>query len=92
MLAVGTGNRDPAVWEDPGTFVVDRFASPSAPHLLSFGRGAHYCLGANLARMTLEETVRGFAAREVVPVSDLDQVPWRVVLGRSPAELPVKVA
>ena len=41
----------------------DRHVSPrpARPKLLSFGSGPHYCLGAALARMTLEEVVRGAA-------------------------------
>jgi cytochrome P450 len=81
LLAVITGNRDPAVWQHAESFDVQRFTRPSAPRLLSFGTGAHYCLGANLARMTLEETVAGFVTR------DLEDVRWRQVLGRSPASL-----
>ena len=91
LLSVLVGNRDPAVWTDPDTFDVDRFAGSNPPRLLSFGSGAHYCLGASVARMTLEETVRGFVARDVASVGDLDDVEWRLVLGRSPATLPVQV-
>jgi hypothetical protein len=39
--------------------------------------------------MTLEETVTGFVARDVRPVGDVDDVEWRLVLGRSPTSLPV---
>jgi cytochrome P450 len=87
LLAVITGNRDPAVWQHAESFDVQRFTRPSAPRLLSFGTGAHYCLGANLARMTLEETVAGFVARDIMPAEDLEDVRWRQVLGRSPASL-----
>jgi cytochrome P450 len=89
LLSVMTANRDPAVWERPDTFDVDRFNQPSPPRMLSFGTGPHYCLGASLARMTLEEMVNGLASREVSPAGDLDRVEWRLVLGRSPAALPV---
>ncbi len=91
LLSVLMGNRDPAVWERPHAFEIDRFTRPDAPRLFSFGTGAHYCLGASLARMTLEETVIGFAVRDVRPVSDVENVEWRLVLGRSPASLPVRV-
>jgi cytochrome P450 len=92
LLSVMTANRDPGVWAEPDAFVVDRFESTAAPKLLSFGTGAHYCLGASLARMTLEEAVLGLAANPLTPTTDLDEVDWRVVLGRSPVTLPVAVA
>jgi cytochrome P450 len=43
LLAAG---RDPERYEDPDAFVPDRGASH-----LSFGHGAHFCVGAQLARM-----------------------------------------
>ncbi len=42
-------NRDPDVFDDPHTFLIDR--SPNPPQ--SFGIGEHFCLGANLARLSL---------------------------------------
>ena len=42
-------NRDPTIFDDPHTFRIER-----TPNLqLSFGVGEHFCLGANLARMSL---------------------------------------
>ena len=91
FLSTASANRDDAVWGDPDTVRPARFAEPDASRLLSFGSGAHYCLGAALARMTLEEVVSGFAAvgEHVRPAEELDDLEWRYVLGRSPARLPV---
>jgi cholest-4-en-3-one 26-monooxygenase len=49
LLLYQSANRDEAVFEQPDEFRIDR--SPN-PHL-AFGIGAHYCLGANLARMEI---------------------------------------
>lgn len=42
-------NRDPEVFDDPHTFLIDRDPNPQQ----SFGIGEHFCLGANLARLSL---------------------------------------
>jgi unspecific monooxygenase len=53
-VLLGSANRDPAVFEAPGEFRVDR--SPN--NHVAFGVGVHFCLGAPLARMELHESVR----------------------------------
>ena len=58
ILSTAAANREPGVWTDPDTVDITRFAQPGVPRLMSFGIGTHYCLGAALARMTLEEAVR----------------------------------
>lgn len=55
----GTANRDPSVFGDPDRFDVTRDA---ASHL-SFGAGVHHCLGAQLARVELQEAFRGLIGR-----------------------------
>jgi cytochrome P450 family 142 subfamily A polypeptide 1 len=48
LIVYPSANRDPAAFEDPDAFRVDR-----NPTHLGFGVGSHYCLGANLARMEM---------------------------------------
>jgi cytochrome P450 len=90
-LATSSANRDPLVWDRPDDFVLDRFEKTGAPRLLAFGTGPHYCLGANLARMTLSEVVRGLVEHPADPSVDLSDIKWRMVLGRSPVSLPIKL-
>ena len=47
---LGAANRDPVVWDRPGVFDPDR----TGPAHVAFGGGAHFCVGAPLARMELQ--------------------------------------
>lgn len=47
LLLFGSANRDPLRYKDPDTFDLHR---DNISHL-TFGKGVHYCLGANLARL-----------------------------------------
>lgn len=48
VLLIGSANRDERVFENPDDYRIDREIGPK---LVSFGSGAHFCLGAHLARM-----------------------------------------
>ncbi|BBH18483.1 cytochrome P450 [Nocardioides baekrokdamisoli] len=50
-LFYAAANHDPAVFTNPGEFNILRDPNP---HVAFGGHGAHYCVGANLARMEVE--------------------------------------
>lgn len=60
-LAVGilSANRDETVFEEPDRFRLDR----GAPEHLTFGGGAHLCIGASTARLVGREILRAFVLR-----------------------------
>jgi len=67
-----SANRDETVFEDPTAFRVDRHPNPH----LGFGIGEHFCLGANLARVSQRAFWREFAAR--VEHAELDGEPQQI--------------
>lgn len=56
---IAAANRDPAVFDDPDRFDIERQPNPH----LSFGSGIHYCLGVALARIEGQEVFRALAER-----------------------------
>jgi cytochrome P450 len=65
LLSFDTANRDPARFDDPDTFVIDR---PDAHAHVTFGWGPHLCVGAGLARLELVEGVSVLTRRFGPPV------------------------
>lgn len=59
MLLLAAAHRDPAEFDRPDVFDPDR---PTLRHL-GFGRGAHYCLGAPLARLEASVALSAVTAR-----------------------------
>jgi cholest-4-en-3-one 26-monooxygenase len=58
-LFFASANRDEDVFDDPFAFRVDRHPNPH----LSFGIGAHFCMGAHLARLEMETVFRHLLTR-----------------------------
>jgi cytochrome P450 len=56
----GAANRDPRVFDSPDAFDVGR---PNAAEHISFGGGIHVCIGAPLARIELEASLRVLVER-----------------------------
>lgn len=59
-VVLGAANRDPQRWEDPERFDIRRDPNTMS---LSFGIGAHFCLGHAMARATVEEALAVFIER-----------------------------
>jgi cytochrome P450 len=88
MVCAFTGNRDLPDGEGAERF--DITVERPRARALTFGAGVHYCLGANLARLELEEGL-GFLARNM-PRLELDGEPqFESILGiYGLAELPIR--
>jgi cytochrome P450 len=72
ILMLGAANRDPGVFTEPNRFDVSR--SDARQHL-AFSAGAHYCLGAQLARLEARIALRALFDR--FPQLTLDASPTR---------------
>ncbi|HEY7050614.1 MAG TPA: cytochrome P450 [Mycobacterium sp.] len=70
-------NRDPAIYHDADRFDIAR---KDVPAILTFGGGAHYCLGANLARRELAEALTILTQRLTAP-HHIAPAPWKSLLG-----------
>jgi cytochrome P450 len=88
---LAAANRDPAHFDNPDVFDIDRadtFSTRSAPLAFSFGH--HHCLGAALARMELTILFGAIARRYPDLQLATDEVAWReTVVFRGPVEVSV---
>lgn len=85
VLVLGSGNRDPEVFSDPDRLDLGR---PDNRHL-SFSAGAHFCLGAQLARAEAQIALNTLLQRFPDFSGDPDPS-WRAsFVLRGPAALPL---
>lgn len=83
LVVVAAANRDPAVFDSPEQFRLGR----SGPTPLTFGYGAHYCLGAALARLEITVALPKILARKPRLA---DAVIWRETPAiRGPLSAPI---
>jgi cytochrome P450 len=93
QVLFGSANRDEAAFPDRSDeFDISRSANATASQNLAFGRGVHFCLGANLARLECRVALELLASR--LPTLHLDVDPatitWRPNAAfRGPAVLPI---
>lgn len=87
VVNIAAAHRDPSIYDDADRLDISR--ELSAP-LLSFGSGAHYCLGAHLARLELVEGLRIITSRMPNPRSD-GPAGWKQLTGiTGPTTLPLE--
>jgi len=87
LVSVWGANHDPAVYPDD-TFDPTRPPEPA----MTFGFGAHYCLGAGLAKAEVQEALLALTARLHRPEL-VEGAEWRPPVGiNGPTKLPVRFA
>jgi len=87
LMSFPAGNRDPAVFDDPDDFRIDRLHNRH----FAFGSGIHRCLGSNLARMELRVAIEEWLRRiPVFELADPGVVAWTGGQVRGPRRVPVR--
>lgn len=88
LLPFPAANRDPDVFENADTVVIDREVNRH----VAFGLGIHRCLGSNLARLELRLAVEVFINRfPKFELADPSAVTWSLGQVRGPRKLPVRI-
>jgi cytochrome P450 len=72
LLLWGAANRDPAQFDTPHDFRLDR---PGGKGHITFGKGAHFCVGAALARLEAQIVLRAVLDR-TSRIDAVDVGPW----------------
>lgn len=86
FVNTAAANRDPAAFPEPDWFDITR---ENTSTIMTFGNGAHYCLGSHLARLELTEALTVMAQR-MPGLRRTGPSPWPSMLGvTGPRTLPV---
>lgn len=89
VALLAAANRDPEHFEDPERFDVGRYApGRNTPPHLSFGGGAHFCLGAHLARLETQIAIGALVRRFDALTLCNATTEWGRSLFRVPARIP----
>jgi cytochrome P450 len=85
---IGSANRDPRQFHDPGRFDITRDPNPH----LAFGHGIHSCLGAPLARLEARIALADLLGRlkHFALASDEPWEPRKALHVHGPARLPIR--
>lgn len=84
---LAAANRDPAHFPDPDRLDLGRVGN----HHVSFGMGAHFCIGSQLAKLEAEIAIGSLLERFPDLVGDADPPAWkRSMVLRGPESLPLR--
>ena len=92
VLSADGANHDPAGYPQPFRFLPARFDDDDVQRLMTFGGGPHFCLGAAIARMVVQESVAA-VLRLPEPLklaADPGDIDWVTVLAAYPGRLPIR--
>ncbi|WP_437938082.1 cytochrome P450 [Sorangium sp. So ce341] len=87
LPVIGSANRDPQQFRDPGRFDVARDPNPH----VGFGHGIHFCIGASLARLEARIALPDLLTR-LRGLELASEEPWKprkALIVHGPARLPV---
>ncbi|GGO87990.1 cytochrome P450 family protein [Wenjunlia tyrosinilytica] len=89
LIVLGAANRDPRRFPHPDLFDIGRQDNPH----VAFGHGAHFCLGARLARLEGRVAIGSLLKRfpDLRLAVEPDELTWRFASVRGPDTLPVEL-
>jgi len=88
FVLMAAADRDPDQYVDPNTFQIDR----AVRNHIAFGSGAHFCIGAPLARIVGRTLLRDFLVRfPTAQVARREEISFDGPVHRSPKDLWIRV-